>query len=155
LRKLPDVKVDRADGITLITFTTMDGPAFQKWENWIRTLDDNVDDPDVSVLNLGPGPLLDEVMSILDHYRTLRAADFQHGAVPVLPVPVAHPPAVPAAVRYARGTMAFSMAPHRVATPQSPLTHPAITALPVGGLICVLSQNWARGAVVRFPVFRI
>ena len=151
LKTLRGARWHAANGLRELVFEGEDCPALRAFEDWQRTLVEDVDDPIVSIE--GPAAsleVLNEARSIVAWFAQLRAADFhRHGGDPPIPPPHA---ALPAGGQNYSGVMALSGLPARIGKPGA--GYPAIMALPQHTLICHVRKIWARGTTTLEPVFR-
>lgn len=140
--------VTREAGLTLVIMPATGG-AQDVYKGFIASLSED-DDPLLSVHACANAAVDAEASSILAHYQTLRASDFDFGALPPLPAVSPH---IGVVERYHHATRALSAVGARIADPQS-LAYPAIRALPSGALVCRLYTCWAGGTLITLPIHR-
>jgi hypothetical protein len=137
--------------------------AYNAFENWICSLEENIDPTVMAVVNPSPNiigttlapnpaltwPIQNEANSIIAHYAPLRLVDFAGGAVPViggvifglpLGVPVAH-----ASITLSKIFSALQNPPN--------VQYPTITGLSSGCYICNVIQMWSN-AFVTVSLFK-
>jgi hypothetical protein len=159
LRRQPkkEVTVVKEQGMILFTFHTVDSEAYKMFCEWRSALGDD-EDPYLSLLPAWHASPVDnravygEAYTILQHYATLRAADFRAATYPPLTPPQLHP--APGAERYHHSGMALSKVSFRIANPRDAL-YRSITALPQGTIVCRLQTSWAHGHITIEPILRV